>query len=423
MQLMGIIACLTGLVIGGFFAAVASTSASAAENIKLGLIEPFSGPVAAVGIDALQAFETAAEQVNAAGGVLGGRNIEIVGLDNAMSAEKTTQQLKKAVDMGLKYIIQGIGSNHALNIIKFVNKHNKRNPDKAIMFLNHSAVTTAFTNELCSFWHFRFDANVDMKVAGLVTQMSRDSSIKKVYMINQNYAYGKSFQAAARTLLKERTPGIELVGDELIVPFGKVQDFTPYIAKIKASGADTILTGNWGPDLVRLVKFAAGANLPAQFYTIYGGLTSSVAGYGADSQKVTLKQVNEYHENHDGLSADSMAFGYSYLAKYQDTWYSDRQRWLILMLAEAIDKAGSDDPIAVGKALEGLTFQGPLGEVQMRASDHQIQMQLMVSSLTGEYARPIMYKGNDFHIAFATDGTISREDTTLPTTCDMQRPY
>ena len=423
MRLMGIIACLTGLVIGGFFAAVASTSASAAENIKLGLIEPFSGPVAAVGIDALQAFETAAEQVNAAGGVLGGRHIEIVGLDNAMSAEKTTQQLKKAVDMGLKYIIQGIGSNHALNIIKFVNKHNKRNPGNEIMFLNHSAVTTAFTNELCSFWHFRFDANVDQKVAGLVTQMSRDSSIKKVYMINQNYAYGKSFQAAARTLLKERTPGIELVGDELIVPFGKVQDFTPYIAKIKASGADTILTGNWGPDLVRLVKFAAGANLPAQFYTIYGGLTSSVAGYGADSQKVTLKQVNEYHENHDGLSADSMAFGDSYLAKYQDTWYSDRQRWLILMLAEAIDKAGSDDPIAVGKALEGLTFQGPLGEVQMRASDHQIQMQLMVSSLTGEYSRPIMYKGNDFHVAFATDGTISREDTTLPTTCDMQRPY
>ena len=421
MRIFGIIACLTGLVVGGFLAA-ASTGASAAENIKLGLIEPLSGPIAAVGNDALQAFETAAEQVNAAGGVLGGRNIEIVGLDNAMSAEKTTQQLKKAVDLGLKYVIQGIGSNHALNIIQFVNKHNKRNPDKAIMFLNHSAVTTAFTNELCSFWHFRFDANVDMKVAGLVTQMSRDSSIRKVYMINQNYAYGKSFQAAARAILKERTPGIELVGDELIAPFGKVQDFTPYIAKIKASGADTILTGNWGPDLVRLVKFAAGANLPAQFYTIYGGLTSSVAGYGSDARKIKLKQVNEFHENHASLSGDSVEFANDYLAKYKDTWYSDRQRWLILMVATAIDKAGSDDPIAVGKALEGLSFQGPLGEVEMRASDHQIQMQLMVSRLTKEYSRPIMYKGNDFQIAFATDGTISREDTTLPTTCDMQRP-
>ena len=421
MRILAIIACLTGLVVGGFLTA-ASTSANAAENIRIGLIEPLSGPIAAVGTDALQAFETAAEQINAAGGVLGGQKLEIVPLDNAMSAEKTTQQLKKAVDLGLKYVIQGIGSNHALNIIQFVNKHNKRNPDKALMFLNHSAVTTAFTNELCSFWHFRFDANVDQKVAGLVTQMSRDSSIKKVYMINQNYAYGKSFQSAARAIMKDRTPGIELVGDELIVPFGKVQDFTPFIAKIKASGADTILTGNWGPDLVRLVKFAAGANLPAQFYTIYGGLTSSVAGYGADSAKISLKQVNEFHENHSQLSADSVDFANAYLAKYKDTWYSDRQRWLIIMLAAAIDKAGSDDPIAVGKALEGQTFEGPLGQVEMRASDHQIQLPLMVSTLTGEYNRPIMYKGNDFHIAFATDGVISREDTTLPTTCDMKRP-
>ncbi len=148
------------------------------------MIEPLSGPIAAVGTDALNAFRFAAERVNARGSVLGGRHLEIIGLDNAMSAEKTTLQLKKAVDQGLKYVIQGVGSNHALNIIKFVNKHNKRNPNSAMMFLNHSAVTTAFTNELCSFWHFRFDANVDMKVAALVTQIGRDSSIKKVYMIN-----------------------------------------------------------------------------------------------------------------------------------------------------------------------------------------------------------------------------------------------
>ena len=92
------------------------------------------------------------------------------------------------------------------------------------------------------------------------------------------------------------------------------------------------------------------------------------------------------------------------------------------MLAGAIDKAGTDDPIAVGKAREGLTFPGPLGEVQMRASDHQIQTPLMVSSLSRDYKMPIMYKGNDFKIAFTTDGVISRADTTLPTTCNMQRP-
>jgi branched-chain amino acid transport system substrate-binding protein len=407
-----------GLVVAG----LASFSATAAETIRIGLIEPLSGPIAAVGNDALQAFEFNAERVNARGGVLGGRHLEIVPLDNAMNAEKTTQQLKKAVDLGLSYIIQGIGSNHALNIIKFVNKHNRRNPDKAIVYLNQSAVTTAFTNELCSFWHFRFDANVDMKVAALVTQMNRDSSIKKVYMLNQNYAYGKSFQAAARTLLKERAANIELVGDELIVPFGKVQDFTPFIAKIKASGADTILTGNWGPDLVRFVKGAVGAGLGAKFYTIYGGLTSSVAAYGEDAATVDLKQVTEMHENHAGMRDDIRPYMEAYLAKYRDTWYADRQRWLIEMLAAAIDKAGTDEPAKVGLALEGMSFPGPMGEVQMRAKDHQMQMPLVVSSLTKDYKMPVMYKGRDFKLAFATDGLISRADTTLPTTCKMQRP-
>ncbi len=125
---------LTGLA-GLIFAALPAAPAWAAEDdIKIGLIEPLSGPIAAVGQDALNSFQFAAEQVNAQGGVLGGRHLVVVGLDNAMKAEKTTEQLKRAVDTGLRYIIQGVGSNHALNIIKFVNKHNKRNPSLTSCF-------------------------------------------------------------------------------------------------------------------------------------------------------------------------------------------------------------------------------------------------------------------------------------------------
>ena len=403
-------------------AVVTMTPAKAAETIKIGLIEPLSGRIAAVGQDALHSFEYAAEQINKAGGVLGGRHFEIVGLDNAMNAEKTTEQLKKSVDLGLSFVLQGVGSNHALNIIKFVNKHNKRNPGKEIVFLNHSAVTTAFTNELCSFWHFRFDANVDQKVAALVTQMTRDSSIKKVYLLNQNYAYGKSFQAAANKLIEERAPNIEIVGDELIVPFGKVQDFTPYIAKIKASGADTILTGNWGPDMHRFVKGAMGSGMDAKFYTIYGGITSSIAGYGDDAKKVDLKQVTEMHENHAGMPDDVHGFMDGFLKKYTDSWYSDRYRWALHMLAAAMEKAGSADPIPVAKALEGMTFEGPIGKVEMRADDHQIQLPLIVSSLTEDAAKKVIYKGKNFQVAFKTDGVVERADTSLPTTCKMKRP-
>jgi branched-chain amino acid transport system substrate-binding protein len=418
---MGRLKFVAGLA-GALAVGLAGVSTLAAENIRIGLIEPLSGPIAAVGSEALNNFNHAADWINRRGGVLGGRKLEIVGLDNAMKAEKTTEQLKKAADMGLSYIIQGLGSNHALNIIKFLDKHNKRNPGKEMVFLNHSAVTTAFTNELCSFWHFRFDANVDMKVAALVTQISRDPGVEKLYLLNQNYAYGKSFQAAAKKLLKERAPDVELVGDELIVPFGKVLDFTPFIAKIKASGADTVLTGNWGPDLHRFVKSAADAGLGATFYTFYGGLPSSISGYGDAGKKVSLKQVTEMHENQEGLPDDLRDFMKSYAETYQSTWYPDRHRWLIGMLAAAIDTAGTADPIPVARALEGMTFPGPLGEVQMRAEDHQTQMPLVVSTLSADAPKPLFYKGQDFGVAFRTDGVVARADTTLPTNCRMDRP-
>ena len=411
---MTLFAMLVGAVMAG---------PAQADTIKIGLIEPMSGPIAAVGRDTMFAFEFWAGKVNARGGVLGGRQFEIVPLDNAMNAEKTIQQLKKVVDLGLRYISQGVGSNHALNIIKFVNKHNKRHPDKSIVYLNHAAVTTAFTNELCSFWHFRFDANVDMKVAALTTQMGHDPDVKKVYMLNQNYAYGKSFQAAARRLLHERVPKVELVGDELIVPFGKVQDFTPFIAKIKASGADTVLTGNWGPDIQRFVKASMDSGLDVQFYTIYGGLTSSIAGYGGAAKSVNLKQVTEFHENDDVPSTKRLLpLMDEWQATYKQSGYSDRVRWLIEMLAAAIDKAGSDDPVAVAFALENLSFDGPLGQVVMRGDDHQMLMPLVISSLTTQYERPVVYDGKEYGVAFSTDGHISREDTSLPTTCKMKRP-
>ncbi len=413
---------LIGGVTGALFACLLSVPGLAAEAVRIGLIEPLSGPVAAVGSETLDNFSFAASEVNRRGGVLGGRKLEIIGLDNAMKAEKTTEQLKKAVDMGLRYVVQGVGSNHALNIIKFVDKHNKRNPGKEIVFLNHSAVTTAFTNELCSFWHFRFDANVDMKVAALVTQISRDPAIKKLYLLNQNYAYGKSFQAAANKLLKQRAGNVEIVGDELMVPFGKVMDFTPFIAKIKASGADTILTGNWGPDLHRFVKGAVDSGLGATFYTIYGGIPSTIGGYGAAGKKVTLKQVTEMHENHDGLPGELRDYMKGYLETYDSTWYPDRERWLVEMLAAAMDAAGSAEPIAVARQLEGMTFPGPLGEVQMRAEDHQMQMPLVVSTLTADAPKQLIYKGTNFGVGFRTDGVVERTDTTLPTVCEMDRP-
>ena len=412
---------LKGALLALTIGAVAILPARAEETIKLGLIEPFSGPIAAVGLDQLEFIRIAADRVNANGGVLG-KKLEIVELDNAMKAEKTTEQLRKAIDEGIRFVTQGVGSNHALNIIQQLEKHNKRNPDKAVLYLNHSAVTTAFTNELCSFWHFRFDANVDMKVAAILTAMNRDKAVKNVYMLNQNYAYGKSFQEAANKLFPERIENAKLVGDDLMVPFGKVQDFTPFVAKLKSLNADTVLTGNWGPDLIRFVKATADAGLNTQFYTIYGGLPSSIAGYGKDAgMQVRLKQITESHENMDQAKS-AMEFAEMYKKATGKTWYADRNRWVIEMFVAALEKAGTDDPKAVALALEGMSIEGPLGEIVMRASDHQIQIPMVLSEIDDKAPQTFIYNNEDYGIGFKTLDIVSKDDVSQPTTCKMNRP-
>ena len=400
-----------------------SFSVQAADPIRLGFIEPLSGPIAAVGLEGLDNIRLAADRVNARGGVLGGRMIEIVPLDNAMKAEKTTQQVNKAIDIGLRFISQGIGSNHALNIIKMLEKHNKRNPDKAVVYFNHSAVTPAFTNEMCSFWHFRFDADANMKISALVTMIGKNPKIKRLYTLNQNYAYGKAVQTAVRRYLKERAPNVKLVGDDLMIPFGKVQDFTPYVAKIASSKADAVITGNWGSDFSRFVKAVAAAGLDVEFYSIYAGIPTSVNSYGEEAGiKLKIKQISESHIN-DEDRAEVKAINAANLKKHKRTWYADRYRFLIEMFAAALDKAGTDDPVAVAYALEGMKLPGPHGDtVVMRAENHQIAMPLVVSSIDPNAPIKFVYGGKTFGIGWKTDGWVSTAENTLPTTCKMKRP-
>jgi len=393
-------------------------SVQAAETIKIGCIDPMSGTMAALGLEAVDNFNLAAEKFNEAGGLLGGRMIEIVPLDNAMSAEKTTQQLKKAIDTGISFVTQGMGSNHALNIIKTLDKHNKRNPDKRVVYFNHSAVTPAFTNEMCSFWHFRFDANADQKIGGLVTQIGKNPAVTKLYLLNQNYAYGKAVQTAAHRFVKERAPHVKIVGDDLILPFGKVQDFTPYVAKISASKAEAVLTGNWGTDFTRFIKAMADAGLPVTVYSNYGGIPSSVNGYGEEAGiKLKIKQISESHMN-DEDRAEVLAIGAKNLERFKRSWYADRYRLIIEFFAAAVEKAGSDDPVAVAYAMEGMQVKGPHGDtITMRAKDHQIIMPLVVSSIDPDAKTKFVYHGKTFGIGWKTDGWVSSKENDLPTVC------
>jgi branched-chain amino acid transport system substrate-binding protein len=253
---------------------LASMLAGRAENIRIAVIDPFSGPAALQGEMGSRHIQMAVDDINARGGVLGGSKLELVLFDNKSSPQESLVVLKQAIDQDIRLITQGVGSHVAHAMTDAVLKYNQRNPGRELLYLNNGATDTALTEEKCNFWHFRFDANLDMKIDALTRVLSRKRARRKLYLINQDYAYGHSFKRVAREMLAAKRPDIEIVGDELI-PLGKVKDFAPYVAKIKSSGADVVLTGNWGSDLALLIKAAEESGLNATFYTNYGFLVGT----------------------------------------------------------------------------------------------------------------------------------------------------
>ncbi len=390
--------------------------------IKIAAIEPLSGPYAAVGKDIIDQVTYYADVINKNGGVLDGRMLEIVPMDNAMKAEKTTELLRKAIDDGIRFITQGGGSSHALNIIKQLEKYNSRNPDKEILFLNHSAVTTSFTNENCTFFHFRFDANVDMKVAGLVSQMSNDKDVKKVYLFNQNYVYGQTFRETANKMLKKNAPNIKIVGDELIQPFGKVQDFNPYVSKIKLSGADTVLTGNWGPDAYRLVNALADANVNVKLFGIYISQPAGISAMGKNLLKNNVVVVKEFNPTNPDAPDWYKKIEKGALNQTGFTPDADRIRIMFNMFKSAIEKTNSLKPKDIAYALEGMKSEGLDGDFVMRKDDHQIHFNMQALLLKEKDKQSIIYRDSDSDMTYKKVGNIPIEEITLETTCKMKRP-
>lgn len=397
-----------------------SASVAFADTVKIAFVDPLSGPFSPTGTNGLAEFEFAAEKlVNEKGGVLGGDMFEIVGFDNKMSPKESLIQLQVAIDQGVRYIAQGNSSGIAHAITDAVNKHNKRNPDDRVLFLNYAAVDPALTNDACNFWHFRFDANADIKMDALTDVMAKDESLKKVYVIGQDYSFGKAVAAAAVSNLADKRPDVEIVGNELH-PIGKVKDFTPYARKIVSSGADAVITGNWGADMVGLGKAIIDAGFEGPIYTYYGasnGITRTFGEQGTGH----IFLVSEGAVN-PPASDRMIEYVEGFEAKYPDHDITQpRIANTIEMLAKAINEAGSaTDVVKVATALEGMEHDSIWGgKLFMRPQDHQIIQNVDIQEHTDQ---DIMFKmdASQWGMKMASEVEMAGMDS--PTTCKMERP-
>ena len=393
-------------------------SAAAEDTLKIGYIDPLSGGGASIGEVGLKTFQFLADEVNAKGGIQG-KKVEIVPFDNKTNPQESLIQAQKAIDAGIRFLTQGNGSAVASALSDFVAKYNERNPGKEVLYFNYAAIDPILTNAKCSFWHFRWDANSDIKMEALTNYMKTVPSIKNVYLINQDYSFGESVRTAARAMLAAKRPDIKIVGDEKH-PLLKVTDFSPYIAKIKASGADSVITGNWGQDFSLLLKAAADAGLKVNWYTYYAGGTGGPTAVKQANLDHQVFQITEGIANLDHPS--SQEFEKAIRAKYDFSLFYPRAVNEMRMLAVAADKAKSTDPIKVAQALEGMEFEVfDGGKGYMRKDDHQFFQPIYISSF-GDRTDKEPFDEEHTGWGWKLVAKVDTPATVVPTTCKMERP-
>jgi len=396
---------------------VCAMAPASAEVVKIAYIDALSGAFAPIGQSMFSHWKMMADHANQ-NHWAGQHNFEIVGFDNKGSPQESLVQLKAAADQGFRYITQGIGSGAALALSDAVNRYNERNPGKEIVYLNFAANDPDLTNSKCNFWHFRLDANSDMKMEALANVLAKDKNVRKVYLINQNFSFGHQVARASRESLKRKRPDVEIVGEDLH-PIGQVKDFTPYIAKMKASGADTVITGNFGADLALLIKAAKDADLKTNFYTIYGATTGVPSAMGAAGED-RVKFVGYWHPNNENFVGKE--FVEQYRKKYNDDFTGIAAYTGTLLLANAIKAGNSTDPVKVALAMEGMKVQSLNGEVEIRKADHQAQQPIYVATWSKVNHKDVRYDQENTGYGWRTDVKVPAANATQPTSCQMKRP-
>nr|WP_233252056.1 branched-chain amino acid ABC transporter substrate-binding protein [Limnohabitans sp. 2KL-17] len=392
--------------------------------LKLALIEGLSGPFGNAGEAVVRNIAWAVERVNARGGIKTPQGMQAMLLeryDSKGQSEEALSALKSAIDDGAQVVLQGNSSANAAALIDAINKHNEREPTKRVLFLNYSAVDPALTNEKCSFWHFRFDAHADMRMTALMQVLREDKTVKSAYLIGQDYSFGQAVLREAKRQLAEKRPDVKVAGEELH-PMGRVKDFLPYAAKIKASGAQAVITGNWGNDLTLLVKAAREAGYEGKFYTFYGNAMGSPAAIG-EAGVGRVIAVADWLPNVPGKASE--AFYQSFRQRFpkpSEDYVHVRMQLMVEALAQAVEKAGSTEPVAVALQLEKsrVSMAGQTGS--MRAEDHQFQQALVVGVMARQGTPGVPFDVEGSGYGFKVVRQITAEQARLAHTCKMLRP-
>lgn len=409
------------LAVVALAAALAGAAQAQDETFKVAFIDPLSGPFANVGELMLGHLQFSLQDINAKGGVLKRTQLQLLQFDSKLSAQESQSALQSAIDQGARVVVTGgSGSSVVSALVAAAARHNERNPDKAIIILNHSSIDPDLTGKACNFWHFQFDANTAMKMKAIANYVKKQADVKNVYLFNQDYAHGRQWARYGQEMVGLARPDVKFVGADLH-PIGRVKDFAPYVTKIKATGADSLITGNWGQDLTLLLKAASDAGYDLRYFNHSAGSVPGTVLAMAQSKLGKLTWVAEWHPGQEGAPrVDALAKAYK--AKTGKEFLGPRIDVMSRVLVAAINKAGSTEPLKIARALEDLTLDSAVGPVRMRAEDHQLLLPQVVNTIAPVDGKTVKTGWEGTNWGFRTDAVYTGNELAQGTECRMQRP-
>ncbi|CAJ0695983.1 branched-chain amino acid ABC transporter substrate-binding protein [Ralstonia holmesii] len=401
------------------FAPLAHAADSA--PIKVAFIDQLSGPLSNVGEQFLANLKLGIDDANAQPqGVLNGARYELSTYDNKLSAQDSLSALQSAIDAGAKIVFTGgSGSSVVAAMVDAATKHNERNPTKRVLIINYASIDPDLTGAHCSFWHFATEANTAMKMRALANFVKTQPDIRKVYSLNQDYAHGRLWASLGKQMISAARPDVQFTGATLH-PIGKVKDFAPYVSKAKATGADTLLTGNWGQDLNLLIKAAGDMSYDVRY------LNHSGAGAPGTVLAVSQAKIGKVTWVAEWTPGNGNAQLMQMDARVRQTpageHFAPRTVLSVELVTDAIRKANSTDPLKIALALEGMQKQSFLGDVTMRKVDHQLLLPQVVSTIAPVDGKTVKVGYDGTQWGHKTESTTPAKDLDLPTTCKMKRP-
>lgn len=383
--------------------------------VKIAFVDPLSGPFGEVGRNQLRSWQWVADRHNAQAAP-GVPRFKVVGFDNRGSPQESVNAIKVIIDQGFRYVVQGSSSGVAHLIVQTLNRHNNRSSGREVLYINYAAMDPALTNEQCSPWHFRVDADTSMKVEAVALYLRDQPQIKKVFLLNQNYAHGQQVSTFFKAAMARHRPDVSIVGDELH-PMGAVKDFQTHVGRISSSGAQAVVTGNWGPDLTGLVQAMRTNAMSIPLFTYYAALSGTPQAL-AQYPLAQVYLVGASHSRHGGDYGQLMR---EFQAQHGDDFVSLSTDTGLKLLASAMAVANSTDPAKVRMVMAGLNVESLLGPIHMRRDDNQLQTGLWLSRWQSvEQASDTGLARSGFNFAPVT--FVPAQRVSRPSSCQMLQP-